>query len=138
MTDLTNPTEDTDVISYTASNDKNYELQTLKDTIPLMQSPFATDRRVAEFAQTVFRYKTLMCTYFNRDFVDPMDPAGPKDLQSIELYKVRAELSKYYRWTIDALLKELTLNSTIEITLKGMYFKLYKTNWVFDETIEGV
>ena len=138
MTDLTssNPVEDTDVILYVTSNDKEFELRTLKDTIPLMQSAFDTDRKVAEFAQTVFRYVSFMDPFCMKNSMNPMSFIEPMDLQSIELYRIHIELSKLYRWLIDELLKERNLISNISITLKGIYLKLYKAGWGCNEVSE--
>lgn len=138
MSDLTIPNfiKDVGTIVYITSQGQEYKLETLEDTIPLMKSIYDADLKVAEFAQTVFRYIDFMKSYFMMDF-DPMDSEEFLDLHSIELYKLRVELSKYYRWLIDYLLKVLALNSNIRISLKGKYFKLYKSGWVFAD-IEGV
>lgn len=128
MTELANSTKIPDAIIYINMAGEEYKLQSLKDTIPLMQSLSPIDQKVAELAQTVIRYTIFMecdCK------LNPEEYQNSADLHSIEIYKIREELSKYYRWFIDALLKEITLESTIKVYLKGKYLKLSKQNWLY-------
>lgn len=129
MTELANSTKIPDAIIYIDMAGKEYRLQGLKDTIPLMQSLSPIDQKVAELAQTVVRYTIFMecdCK------LNPEEYQNSADLHSIEIYKIREELSKYYRWFIGALLKEITLESTIKVYLKGKYLKLSQQNWLYD------
>lgn len=129
MTESTNPTKIPDVIIYINMAGEEYRLQSLKDTIPLMQSLSPIDQKVAELAQTIIRY-TMFMVYDCK--LNPEEYQNSADLHSIEIYKIREELSKYYRWFIGALLKEITLESTIKIYLKGKYLKLSQQNWLYN------
>lgn len=129
MTESTNPTKIPDVIIYINMAGEEYRLQSLKDTIPLMQSLSPIDQKVAELAQTIIRY-TMFMVYDCK--LNPEEYQNSADLHSIEIYKIREELSKYYRWFIGALLKEITLESTIQVYLKGKYLKLSQQNWLYN------
>ena len=129
MTESTNSTEIPDAIIYINMAGKEYKLQSLNDTIPLMQSLSPIDQEVAELAQTAIRYTMFMACDCK---LNPEEYQNSADLHSIEIYKIREELSKYYRWFIGALLKEITLESTIKVYLKGNYLKLSKQSWLYN------
>lgn len=128
MTETTNPTKIPDAIIYIDKAGKEYRLQDLKDTIPLMQSLSPIDQKVAELAQTVMRY--TMFRVYDCD-LNPEEYQNSVDLHSIEKFKILYELSKYCRWYIDALLKEIALESTIQVYLKGKYLRLSQHNWLY-------
>lgn len=130
MTETTNPTKIPDAIIYIDMAGKEYRLQGLKDTIPLMQSLSPIDQLVAELAQAVMRY--TMFRVYDCD-LNPEKFQNSADLHSIEKFKIRIDLSKYCRWYIDALLKEIALESTIQVYLKGKYLKLSQQNWLYNE-----
>lgn len=128
MTESTNPTKIPDAIIYIDEAGKEYKLQSLQDTIPLMQSLSPIDQKVAELAQTVIRY-TVFRIYDCK--LNPEEYQNSADLHSMEKLKIRAEISKYCCWYIDALLKEIALESTIQVYLKGKYLKLSQQNWAY-------
>lgn len=128
MTETTNPTKTSDAIIYIDKAGKEYRLQDLKDTIPLMQSLSPTDQLVAELVQTIIRYTVFRVYDCDLNLEEIQNSA---DLHSIEKCKIRIDLSKYCRWYIDALLKEIALESTIQVYLKGKYLKLSQYNWLY-------